>query len=131
MLPQDVQIMLKPSKEMTEDSISAVFSEAGKTLLEMSLLTRLRNYAALAKNTNIELTDDVQKFVQEDFVSERQKDNSSIKTSDDLHTLLVFARLLAVSHGEKSMNASLWNKAKTMESERKQRSAHLPTRPNV
>ena len=75
------------------------------------------------------MTDEAQHFVQEDFVNERQKENSNVQTSDDLHTLLVLARLLSIAGGETSLDQNLWNEVKKMENERKQRSAHLPTRP--
>ena len=118
MLPQDVQIMLKPKN-----------SEENFKNFDIDLIIRLRNYLTLAKMQVFELTQEAQNFVQEDFVQERQNQNSSIKTSDDLHTLLVFARLMALSRGEKSLNSSIWNEAKNLENERKQRSAHLPNRP--
>ena len=41
------------------------------------------------------------------------------------------ARLMALSRGETSINPNIWNEAKNMETERKQRSAHLPTRPQM
>ena len=84
------------------------------------------------KNINFDLTEETQNFVQEDFVRERQS-GELIKTTDDLHSLLVFGRLLSISRGEKALNPSVWNEAKLLEQQRKSRTVHLPTRttPNV
>jgi hypothetical protein len=127
MLPQDVQIMLKPLGEVNEETINAIFVNVGKSL-EVEVLSRLRNYITLAKLSAFDIHEEAMNFVQEDFVRERQNANSTLKTSDDLHTLLVLARLMALSRGEKSINPNIWNEAKNMETERKQRSAHLPSR---
>merc|ERR1712066_531592 len=125
MLPQDVQIMLKPQGEINEETINAIFANVGKSL-EVEVLSRLRNYVTLAKSSAFDISEEAMNFVRE-----RQNADSQLKTSDDLHTLLVLARLLALSRGEKSINPNIWNEAKNMENERKQRSAHLPTRPQM
>ena len=119
--------MLKPQGEVNEETINAIFVNVGKSL-EVEVLSRLRNYVTLAKSSAFDISEEAMNFVQTDFVHERQKENSQLKTADDLHTLLVLARLLALSRGEKSINANIWNEAKNMENERKQRSAHLPSR---
>ena len=126
-LPFDFQLLLKPQVEMTEDTLSNIFTQAGKNL-DVEQLNRLRNYLTSAKSMHFELTEEAQNFVQEDFVQQRQNPNADIKTSEDLHSLLVLARLICLSRGEKSLNPSIWNEAKNLEKERKQRSAHLPTR---
>jgi len=130
MLPQDVQIMLKPQGEVNEETINAIFANVGKTL-EVEVLSRLRNYITIAKMRSFDISEEAMNFVQEDFVRERQNANSQVKTSNDLHTLLVLARLMALSRGETSINPNIWNEAKNMETERKQRSSHLPTRPQM
>ena len=128
MLPQDVQLMLKPEFEMTEEYTQSVFAEAGQ-LLDAAMLNRLRDYLTVVGSYQFELTDEAQNFVQEDFVSQRQNPEAAIKTSDDLHSLLVLARFICLSRGEKTLTPNIWNEAKSIEKERKQRSAHLPTRP--
>ena len=122
--------MLKPQCELNEENINAIFVNVGKSL-EVEVLSRLRNYVTLAKSSAFDVSEEAMNFVQEDFVRERQNANSHVKTSDDLHTLLVLARLLALSRGEKSINQNVWSEAKTMENERKLRSAHLPSRPQI
>ena len=122
--------MLKPQCELNEENINAIFVNVGKSL-EVEVLSRLRNYVTLAKSSAFDISEEAMNFVQEDFVRERQNANSHLKTSDDLHTLLVLARLLALSRGEKSINQNIWSEAKNMENERKLRSAHLPSRPQI
>ena len=129
MLPNDVQVMLKPETDITKESVDAVFANAGK-YLEKEMISRIRNYITLAKNINFDLTEETQNFVQEDFVRERQS-GDLIKTTDDLHSLLVFGRLLSISRGEKALNPSVWNEAKLLEQQRKARTVHLPTRPQI
>merc|ERR1719411_80627 len=129
MLPNDTQVMLKPQSEVSKESIDAMFFNIGKNL-DKEMLVRVRNYITLAKNLNFDLTEETQNFVQEDFVRERQN-GDLIKTTDDLHSLLVFGRLLSVSRGEKALNPSVWNESKLMEQQRKSRAAHLPVRPQM
>ena len=126
-LPFDFQLFLKPQVEVNQAKLDDIFSQAGKSL-DIEQLNRLRNYVTTAKSMNFELSEEAQNFVQEDFVQQRQNPSADIKTSDDLHSLLVLARLICLSRGEKSLNPSIWNEAKSLEKERKQRSAHLPTR---
>ena len=106
-----------------------MFFNLGRNL-DKEMLVRVRNYITLAKNLNFDLTEETQNFVQEDFVRERQN-GELIKTTDDLHSLLVFGRLLSVSRGEKALNPSVWNESKLMEQQRKSRAAHLPVRPQM
>jgi hypothetical protein len=127
MLPQDVQVMLKPETNPTQETIDAIFGGVGAKL-DVELLGRLRKYLTLAKALPFDMADDAQNLVQEDFVRERQSDNPSIRNSEELHGLLILARLLATSHGEETLTQDLWNEAKLMEQRRKERSAHLPTR---
>ena len=132
MLPNDVQVMLKPEKDVTKESVDEIFANFSSKYLEKEMISRIRNYITLAKNINFDLTEETQNFVQEDFVRERQS-GELIKTTDDLHSLLVFGRLLSISRGEKALNPSVWNEAKLLEQQRKSRTVHLPTRttPNV
>uniref|UniRef100_K1QBJ4 Mini-chromosome maintenance complex-binding protein n=1 Tax=Magallana gigas TaxID=29159 RepID=K1QBJ4_MAGGI len=58
--------------------------------------------------------------IQDDFVEMRKTDHKSM-TVEDFHTLLNLVRLLSLSALETSPTQSMWEKAKTMESERKRR----------
>ena len=127
MLPNDVQVMLKPETDITKESVDAVFANFSSKYLEKEMISRIRNYITLAKNITFDLTEETMNYVQEDFVRERQS-GQLIKTTDDLHSLLVFGRLLSISRGEKALNPSVWNEAKLLEQQRKARIVHLPTR---
>ena len=52
-------------------------------------------------------------------------------TVEDFHTLLVLARLVAKGHGRSSLLEEDWEKAKSMEVERRARVASLPPRPGA
>uniref|UniRef100_A0A182K614 Mini-chromosome maintenance complex-binding protein n=1 Tax=Anopheles christyi TaxID=43041 RepID=A0A182K614_9DIPT len=57
--------------------------------------------------------------VQDDFV--RMRTENSAVTMDDLHALFVLARLLGLSRGRKSLLREDWERAKSLESERRNR----------
>uniref|UniRef100_A0A182PU86 Mini-chromosome maintenance complex-binding protein n=1 Tax=Anopheles epiroticus TaxID=199890 RepID=A0A182PU86_9DIPT len=57
--------------------------------------------------------------VQDDFVRMRTE-NGSV-TMDDLHALFVLARLLGLSRGRKALRREHWERAKELESERRNR----------
>ncbi len=122
LLPHDVQLMMK-AKVDDEAAVAERFASVGKEL-EVALLERLRKYITLCRNRKFDLSDEMQKFVEEDFVATRQASPSF--TTDDLHSLMVLARLLSLSKGEAGLTKSIWTEAKAMEAERKQRMAHLP-----
>ena len=91
MLPSDVQLMVKPEGvEARPDLISKTFAEIGAGL-SGELLDRLRQYLTTAMIGEFNLTDQVMKAVQDDFVSMRQTDPSF--TEADFHALLVLGRL--------------------------------------
>jgi hypothetical protein len=48
---------------------------------------------------------------------------------DDLHSLLVLSRLMALSQGLNTLTEDVWKNSKNMEKIRKERMAHLPVRP--
>ena len=73
------------------------------------------------------LTEDMMKAVQGDFVAMRQAAGGI--TIEDFHTLLVLARLVAKGHCRSSLLEEDWLKAKAMEAERRARVATLPPRP--
>ena len=63
--------------------------------------------------------------IQEDFVKMRQENKSF--TGDNLHTLMVFSRLMALSHGKNTLTIESWKRALEIETERWSR---LPKRNN-
>ena len=145
MLPSDVQLLVRPEGvEARPDLISKTFSEVGAEL-SGELLDRLRRYITTARMGEFNLTDQVMKAVQDDFVSMRQTDQGI--TMEQFHSLLVLGRLgkfygrftdllglipnivsVSLSYGRSTLTPGDWEDAKRMEKERKERAASLPAR---
>ena len=120
-LPSDHQLMLKPEPGL---SVEEQFSSIG-SLLSAQLLERLRKYLTMARALAFEVPDHVQSAVQQDFVSARQNGNMTVET---MHSLLVLAKMEAVSRGIGSMSHVIWEKAKALDKERQDRANCLPQR---
>lgn len=103
--------------------------EAANHFLRDPLLSAIRLYLSVIRHSSFEFPEDLQKRAQEDFVEMRQAGGQTV-SADDLHLLLVLARLISLSHGEKVVSLSSWDKAKKMERERKSR-IHLEGSPSV
>lgn len=84
------------------------------------LMEKIRCYLSLLQTLDYDISDELQKVVQDDFVEQRQQSSTKMN-SDDLHMLLVLARLISLSYGQTMLTISSWEKAKEMESERKAR----------
>ena len=143
MLPSDMQIMVKPDQvEARPDLISKTFCEVGASLTG-DLLDRIRQYITTSRLLEYNLTENVMKAVQDDFVSMRQADQGM--TAEDFHALLVLGRLsnqfnqfcilcmyyvvlVSLSHGRTSLDPQDWEEAKRMQKEKKERAAALPAR---
>lgn len=60
--------------------------------------------------------------MEEDFIEMRSKsDDDNPVTADDLHRLLVLARLVSLSRGLDTLNKECWDITKRMEAERLRR----------
>ena len=159
MLPNDAQIMLRPSQAPGPTLIDQSFSSTGSTL-NLDFLNKIRAYLTAVQNLNYQLNEDIQKAVQEDFVQERRLragafheqqngideqgedgagDNAAPgnrerarhgMSTDDLHAHLVLARLLGLSRGETTLTRDMWEETKRMERARKERVGHLPPQRN-
>lgn len=126
MLPSDMQIMVKPCQvEARPDLISKTFGEVGASLT-VELLDRVRQYISTSRLLEYNLTEQVMKAVQDDFVSMRQAEQGM--TVEYFHALLVLGRLISLSNGRTSLDPLDWEEAKRMERERKERVANLPAR---
>lgn len=101
-------------------SIDDIFSAAKQYLTE-PLLTQLRVYLSVLNPVQFDISDDLQKTIEEDFVNMRQE--SPHISADDLHSQLIIARLMCVSEGTQVLAREHWNAAKMMESQRKARMA--------
>lgn len=64
-------------------------------------------------------------MIENDFVEMRRKSGA---TADDLHSLIVLSRLIALCRGRTSLSGELWQHAKSLETERRKRIASIPNK---
>ena len=62
----------------------------------------------------------LQAAVQQEFVSWRQASGGQVK-AEDLHQLLVLARLLSLSRGLTQLTEEVWREARRIEEQRRER----------
>lgn len=126
----DAQVMLKP--EVTDAGHDALvidreMSDVGREFVaNTDVLDKIRRYLSVVKQLDYDLSDEMQKSVQEDFVNERRRPGGEQMTTDDLHAYLVLARLIGTSRGDASLTPEVWAETKDMERRRRERVAHLP-----
>uniref|UniRef100_A0A1B6E8K5 Mini-chromosome maintenance complex-binding protein n=1 Tax=Clastoptera arizonana TaxID=38151 RepID=A0A1B6E8K5_9HEMI len=117
MLNSDCHVVLQPDK-MCLLTINETF-EAAKHFMKDPLLSRLRFYLSSIPFKDHEIPSDLQKVIHEDFVKLRQNDNKF--SGDDLHILLVLARLHSLSKGQQLLTHESWQTVQDMEEQRKSR----------
>ncbi|XP_048747559.2 mini-chromosome maintenance complex-binding protein-like isoform X2 [Ostrea edulis] len=116
-LPSDCLVPLNPA--CVVENLQRHFSQLD-VVLTPEFLGHVRSFLTICKLQEYTISDDMQKAIQDDFVEMRKEDHKSM-TVDDFHTLLNLVRLLSLSALETSPTQSMWEKAKTMEAERKRR----------
>ncbi|XP_052468994.1 mini-chromosome maintenance complex-binding protein isoform X1 [Carassius gibelio] len=111
LLPSDCQVHLRPTLNPPnlEEYLSAV-----RVAQVPSQLNKYRIYLSVARALNYTISDEITKAVEEDFV-EMRKDDPQSMSAEDLHRLLVVARLLSLSHGQNTLSRDGWMKAKQLE----------------
>ncbi|XP_069095332.1 mini-chromosome maintenance complex-binding protein isoform X1 [Pleurodeles waltl] len=117
LLPSDCQVHLQPQiipPNMEEYMVSLLAAVLPSTL------NKFRMYVSLLRLMDYSISDEVTKAVEDDFVEMRKYDPQSI-TADDLHRMLVVARLLSLSAGQTTLSRERWLRAKQMEMLRKSR----------
>ncbi|XP_048249235.1 mini-chromosome maintenance complex-binding protein-like [Haliotis rufescens] len=117
LLPKDCHTKLE--KRQNPDDLRSYFSQLDARLTD-ELLGKLRVYFTLTKQLEYSISDDLQKLIQDDFVTTR-KDNPKCMTVDNFHSLLSLVRLLTLSHCQTCPTLDLWTRAKQLETERRQR----------
>ncbi|XP_008320334.1 mini-chromosome maintenance complex-binding protein isoform X2 [Cynoglossus semilaevis] len=85
-----------------------------------SQLNKLRIYLSVARLLDYSISEELTKAVEDDFVDMRKDDPQSI-SAEDLHRLLVVARLLSLSLGQTSLSRDMWLRAKDLEAQRTSR----------
>uniref|UniRef100_A0A8C1XKS4 Mini-chromosome maintenance complex-binding protein n=1 Tax=Cyprinus carpio TaxID=7962 RepID=A0A8C1XKS4_CYPCA len=117
LLPSDCQVHLRPTLNPPnlEEYLSAV-----QVAQVPSQLNKYRIYLSVARALNYNISDEITKAVEEDFV-EMRKDDPQSMSAEDLHRLLVVARLLSLSNGQNTLSRDGWMKAKQLEALRMSR----------
>ncbi|CAI9620864.1 unnamed protein product, partial [Staurois parvus] len=117
LLSPDCQVHLKP--QLMPPNIEQYMGALLSTV-QPSLLNKFRIYLSLLRLMDYSISEDVTKSVEDDFVDMRKDDPQSM-SADDLHRLLLVARLLSLSSGHRSLSRERWHKAKQLESQRRSR----------
>lgn len=114
-IPCPTQVPLKVDDE-TVNVYPQVLEAAKQYLKDETRLNNIRQYLNILRHGNFEFNDQMTKIIQEDFVKMRQVNKSF--TGDNLHTLMVFARLMALSYGKNTLTSDIWKKTFEFEVER-------------
>ncbi|KAI1894347.1 hypothetical protein AGOR_G00114880 [Albula goreensis] len=111
LLPSDCQVHLQPklASPNLEEYMNALHAAVGP-----STLNKFRIYVSLVRTLDYSITEDITKEVEEDFV-EMRKDDPQSMSAEDLHRMLVIARLLSLSMGQTTLSRDQWMKAKHLE----------------
>jgi hypothetical protein len=80
-------------------------------------LNRLRTYIGLHRSLQYRLPDQIQHFLEQDFVDMR-KESADKMNADVFHQMLCMARLMTISHGQSELSLETWNYVKKLEKER-------------
>lgn len=104
--------------------ITETLKAANHYLSQNSRLEQFRRYLTQARTSVFSMNPDDTEMIQNDFVEMRKA--NSVTNADDLHSLLVLSRLLAIARGKKVLDKESWELAKDMEAKRRQRIADLP-----
>ncbi|XP_068183010.1 mini-chromosome maintenance complex-binding protein isoform X2 [Antennarius striatus] len=118
LLPSDCQVRLQPqvSPPHMEEYLSSIHMHPQAS----SQLNKFRMYLSATRRLDYTISDEMTKAVEEDFVDMRKDDPENI-SAEDLHRLLVVARLLSVSQGQTSLSREGWLRAKHIDMLRRSR----------
>lgn len=114
-LPSDCHIPLQYVSK--PDNLQDHFAILDPILTE-DFLTKCRTFIGLGRTMEYMISEDMQKYIQDDFVNLR-KDDPKRMTVDDFHGLLSLTRVLSLSELKACPTAELWKHAKQMEIHRK------------
>ncbi|XP_022205941.2 mini-chromosome maintenance complex-binding protein [Nilaparvata lugens] len=118
MLPSDFDVCLDYA-DTTPEYIEELFVEAGRFVERQSLTDTLRAYLTTVANLAYQFSDDVETKITEDFVKMRRERQKT--SSQDLHNLLVLARLFSLSRGCTTLSKETWEIVQDMEEQRRLR----------
>ncbi|XP_069755970.1 mini-chromosome maintenance complex-binding protein isoform X2 [Narcine bancroftii] len=117
LLPSDCQVHLQA--QMIPANVEEYMTNLLTAVLP-SMLKKFRIYLSLLRLMDYSISDEVTKAVEEDFVEMRKSNPQSI-TAEDLHHLLVVARLVSLSAGHTTLSRERWQRAKQLEALRRSR----------
>ena len=103
------------TKVASTEPMEPSLEEAGGEEVDLG---KLRNYWSVLRLSEVSMDPAAAELAEEDFVSARQDDQTV--TSDDFHSWLVVARLLALSYGHSSVSEATWRRMKELEKMRLQ-----------
>ncbi|GAB1863759.1 Mini-chromosome maintenance complex-binding protein [Camponotus japonicus] len=121
-IPCPIQVKLNIDTE-SETIYSQVIEAAYQYLNDETRLTNIRQYLEVFRHTDFVFNEEITKIIQDDFVEMRSV-NKNI-SMDNLHSLMVFARLMSLSYGQTTLDIECWKKTVQLEMERMSR---LPQR---
>lgn len=116
LLPSDCQVHLQ--SQIAPSQMEGYLSGLPQT--SSTQINRFRTYLSVARLLDYNISDQMTKSVEDDFVDMRRDDPQSV-SAEDLHRLLVVARLLSLSVGETALSRDSWHKAKHLETVRRSR----------
>ncbi|XP_012221330.1 mini-chromosome maintenance complex-binding protein [Linepithema humile] len=121
-IPCPMQVILNVDAE-SENLYDQVVEAAHQYLKDENRLTNIRQYLQALRHTEFIFNEEITKVIQDDFVEMRSA-NKNIG-ADNLHALMVFARLMSLSFGKTALDTECWKKTVQLEMERMSR---LPQR---
>ncbi|XP_049858770.1 mini-chromosome maintenance complex-binding protein-like isoform X2 [Schistocerca gregaria] len=117
LLPCNVEVRLQCSIgtiEEYEAKLDTVFRG-----IDSAVLDGIRRYLTAARLSEYAIPEGLGEVIENDFVQLRQEHPEV--SAEDLHLMLVLARLVSLSCGQKMLTRQAWEKAVDMEKQRKER----------
>merc|ERR1712080_351309 len=114
MLQCDCRIPIT-SSEINNDKAKSIIENISPTLLE-----KIRVYLSAVRSIEYNLTEEVSKALEDDFVEMRKQD-AKAATAESFSLLLTTARFMALSYGQGTLDAPLWTRTKDLDIERRKR----------
>lgn len=109
LLPSDCQIHLQ--SQVTPAHMEEYLSSIHTLPPASSQLKKFRIFLSVARLLDYSISDEMTKSVEDDFVDMRKDDPQSV-SAEDLHRMLVVARLQSLSLGQTALSRDSWLRAK-------------------
>ncbi|KAK7110193.1 mini-chromosome maintenance complex-binding protein-like [Littorina saxatilis] len=124
-LPKDLHLPLRPTS--VPEDLQTHYAGMSAQMTE-EVLNKLRAFITVCRSTQYAVNEDIQKALQEEFVTAR-KDDPSAMSVNDFHRLLSLVRLLTLSHCQAECTPQILNRVLEMERERRSRTHAPPAAP--